>query len=151
MNNKTALNKARQICSKHEKCIYDIRFKLGDWGINESNQDKIINELVKDKYIDELRYTQAFINDKLHFNKWGKIKIGYHLKMKRIKENTINEAINSIDPEVYEKILVEILQEKLKSVKSKNKLEIRQKLISFAYNRGFGFEDSNNVVGRLVC
>ena len=150
MDIKNALNKARHICSKREKCINDIRLKLKEWDINENNQDEIINILVDEKYIDELRYARAFVHDKLHFNKWGKIKISYHLKMKGIKESIVNRILYEINPEAYKKVLTEILQEKLNSLKNKNKAEIRQKLISFAYNRGFSFEESNEVVGRLI-
>ena len=44
----TSLNKARNICSKQEKCVVDIQKKLSEWGVNSSDT-KIIIEKLKEK------------------------------------------------------------------------------------------------------
>lgn len=36
--------------------------------------ERIIARLLKERFIDESRYTRFFVNDKLRFNKWGRDK-----------------------------------------------------------------------------
>ena len=81
---KDALSKAQALCAKQEKCEFDIRKKLYDWKLDVKEHDKVINELKKDKYIDDQRYAIFFAKDKFNFGKWGKIKIEFALKQKCI-------------------------------------------------------------------
>ena len=60
-------------------------------------RDKILDLLVKDKFIDEQRYSKAFVKDKFRYNDWGKVKIIQQLKYKHIPGNYIKEAIEEID------------------------------------------------------
>ena len=70
-----ALYKSAAYCSQSEHCISDLRNKLTQWGVMESDWDKIIRYLVDENYINESRYAIAFTKDKFRYNKWGKIKI----------------------------------------------------------------------------
>ncbi len=150
MEYKLALLKAQRLCSKQEKCKFDIRRKLEQWNISAENVEKIIDHLVKEKFIDEQRYAEAFVRDKLKFNKWGRIKISYHLKQRNIAEDTITEALKAIDNEEYGKILEKLLRDKLGNLKFKNDQRNFEKLISFAYNKGFSYEESSSIVKQLL-
>jgi regulatory protein len=55
-----ALDKARKLCAAEEKCRFDIRKKLFDWGVSSGDTEKIINELVADKFLDEWRFARLF-------------------------------------------------------------------------------------------
>ena len=89
---KDALSKAQALCAKQEKCEFDIRKKLYDWKLDVKEHDKVINELKKDKYIDDQRYAIFFAKDKFNFGKWGKIKIEFALKQKNIPVGYIQNA-----------------------------------------------------------
>ena len=132
-----ALHKAAMLCSSGEKCEYDIREKLLSWKISESDTTKIINYLIQEKYLDEKRFAEFFVKDKFRFNKWGKIKIAYMLKQKRISSAVIQDALNSIDDDEYCSTLQELLQSKLKGLKYKDEYDKRAKLFRFAQSRGF--------------
>ena len=100
-----ALKKAQEYCAKEEKCRADVNRKLREWGADSENYEKIIEALVNDDFINEQRYAQFFAHDKFKFNKWGKIKIAYELRLKKIPITIINSAINGIDMDAYFTIL----------------------------------------------
>lgn len=126
-----------QLCSKREYCCYDITEKLNQWEVDYDLHQQIIDKLIDNKFIDESRYTQAFVSDKFKFNNWGKIKIKHHLKQKQISDNLIYEHLNSInDSEYSDKISYEI-KKKLKTVKAKDNFERNQKVARYVISKGF--------------
>ncbi len=132
-----ALNKAMYLCSKAEKCKSDISKKLYDWKANPAEHDKIINELEKQKFIDEERYVKYYVRDKFEFNKWGKIKIRMMLVQKKIPEKLIAEALDQISEKKYRETLKYILKQKQHRIKDEDKYKKKQKLIRFAASKGF--------------
>jgi regulatory protein len=132
-----ALNKAMAQCSHQEFCCEDIRNKLSLWGIEENDANKIIGILLKENFINEERYASAFVRDKFKYNKWGKVKIGAHLKAKKLPSDIISSALDSIDKEQYLKMLNDLIQSHRKSVRSKNQYDLKAKLLRYGLSKGF--------------
>jgi regulatory protein len=107
------------------------------WGIESNDSDKIISSLIKEKFIDESRYASAYARDKCNYNKWGKIKIGSNLKSKKIPSDIIKQSLESIDYEVYKKLIVNLLTMHRKKVKAKNQYDMKAKLMRFGLSKGF--------------
>lgn len=144
MNNlsyEQALHRLASYCSRTERCVWDIRRKMDEWEIPSGQQNQIIQQLRKEKFIDEERYCKAFVNDKAKYNRWGINRIRFELKKKQIPESLIREALKNLDPEENRDRLRLLIEQKRKTVKGKNEWEIRQKLMRFAANRGFSQED----------
>lgn len=149
-NYKNALQKMMKICSTQEKCKSDIYTKLKNWNVDDDLIEKIIQKLVEENFINEERYAKAFVNDKFKFNKWGKIKIRYELKLKQIDNSVIEDAIEIIDENKYYELAEEIVKSKLKTVKSGNIYETKAKLIRFAYNKGFEQEIIYSIADKIL-
>ena len=132
-----ALNKAAAYCTLCERCVSEVSAKLTAWNVLYAEQEKIIARLIDEKFIDEARYCRAFVNDKLRFNRWGRIKIIAALREKRLPKEHISEAIESIDDDNYTEILKEVIAIKRKEFKGKDDFQTRQKLIRHAASRGF--------------
>ena len=145
-----ALARLQNFCSRGEKCIADIRAKLKLWQINEEDSNKIIKILQADKYIDENRYASAFVRDKSRFSHWGAIKIRTALKTKNIPDSIINNILKELDAANYENDLKAILKNKVKSVKAKNSIDLKAKLIRFGLSRGFEYDLVYREVSRIV-
>ena len=145
-----ALHRAAALCTMAEKCEADIRTKLRDWGIAEKDADDIVQRLKEGKYLDEERYCHAFVNDKLRFNGWGRIKITYTLRQKGIADSLIDDALAHIDEDAYTRMLTELLQTKLRSVKGKTSEERIGKLVRFAQSRGFELSLAITIAKKLV-
>ncbi len=133
------LNRLRQICSKSEKSPKDIQDKLKQWN-SECDPLYIIGVLKKEGFLDESRYTMAYVNDKIKFARWGKIKIRYHLKFKSISEGIIDHNLNSFPFDEYRKIIEGEIRKKNSALKESDPFKRKQKLLSFGNQRGFECE-----------
>jgi regulatory protein len=145
-----ALEKARKLCAIEERCRFDIRKKLFDWGISSGDTEKIINQLVADKFLDEWRFARLFAVGKFHNNKWGKIKISYELLRKNIAKNTIEDALRRIDEEEYNEVLKKELLKKQKSIAAGDSMELKAKLQRFASSKGFEYDIIDRVLDDLI-
>lgn len=56
--------------------------KRRDWPGKKG--DRIVSRLLQERFIDESRFARYFVNDKLRFNKWGRVKINYEMQRKGI-------------------------------------------------------------------
>lgn len=140
------LHKAASYCSISEHCISDVEEKLKVWGVQKEDIDKIIKHLIKQDFINEKRYSRAFVRDKFGMNKWGKIKISLSLREKGIEKELITDAINAIDEGEYEEQLARLLKNKLHTIKYEYEYEKQGKLFRFAQSRGF----ESNVIERVL-
>ena len=132
-----ALNKAAAYCTLCERCISEVSTKLTAWGVPNGEQEKIIERLTNEKFIDEARYCRAFVNDKVKFNRWGCIKITAALREKKLPQEYIKEAIEDIDEEVYQQALKETIDIKRRELKGKDDFATQQKIIRHAASRGY--------------
>ncbi|MCR4765318.1 MAG: RecX family transcriptional regulator [Bacteroidaceae bacterium] len=136
-----AMAKAANLCSRSEHCIADIQEKLYQWGF-EGDAESIIGALQKQGFINEERYTRAYINDKYRFAKWGRIKIEQGLRQKRIPSQLYHHLMEEvIDTDEYRQILRDLLKQKRKTLKESDEYMLRTKLSRFALQRGFTYEE----------
>jgi len=133
----SALSRAMALCSQREYCTGDIRAKLRSWSVGEPDSEKIIMELIREKFIDEKRYAEAFVKDKFRYNKWGIIKIRAELKMKGIPGGITDQAISTIDKEYYRNALEELLLAHRRSIKAKNQYDLKGKLLRYGLSKGY--------------
>ena len=124
-------------CAIEERCKFDVRKKLIQWGVKENIIDEIIEELIKHEFLNEERFARIFSEVKLQSRKWGRIKIIYELKKRYISEQNINTGLSAISDAEYIQILKELLQKKTNSIKEANPLKKRKKIVNFLLQRGF--------------
>lgn len=128
------------LCAQAEHCEQEMRDKMKRWEIDETVQNRIIDRLVKERYIDNERYARAFVKDKIRYNKWGRRKVQQALWMKRIDNDIQQRVLDEIDEKEYLDVLHLLLKQKRKSTKAANDYELNQKLVRFALGRGFTFD-----------
>lgn len=134
---KTALSKAMALCSRMEYCSGDIRKKMLSWGISTDDENKIVNTLVKENFINEKRYAKAFVRDKFRYNKWGKVKIAANLKAKGITGDIIETALGEIDNKEYADLIKNLIVSHRKTIKAKNQYDLKGKLLRYGLSKGF--------------
>jgi regulatory protein len=137
MDKNEALQRSMKLCSTKEYAPLEISQKITDWGLSSEDAETIVNSLIKEKFIDEYRFARFFVNDKIKFNKWGKIKITILLRQKGVSKEAIEEALQHFSAEEYNLILTNELTKKLKSIKTTDKYIIKGKLFQFGTSRGF--------------
>jgi len=132
------LQRAMRACSEREYCISDIAALLVRWGADsEEMREWIIERLVKEKFIDEHRYSRAFVLDHFRHSQWGRVKISIALKQKRVDPVAINSGMEAIGEEEYLELLQKILADQRRKIKSKSRIELKGKLLRHALGKGF--------------
>ena len=128
------------ICAQAEHCEQEMRDKMKRWELDETVQNRIIDRLTKERYIDNERYARAFVKDKIRYNKWGRRKVQQALRMKLIDASLQHQVLDEIDEKEYLDVLRPLLKQKRKSVKAQSDYELNQKLVRFALGRGYTFD-----------
>ena len=146
MTEEQAVQKLAALCSQSEHCTSEMKEKMTRWGIDEDAQQRVVEYLVANRYVDDRRYARSFVNDKLKYNKWGPRKIEQSLWMKHIDESILREALDDVDNEEYISVLRPLLTSKRKTTKAETDYEMNQKLLRFAIGRGFTFEQVKEVI-----
>ena len=104
------------LCANAEHCQYEMLEKMKRWELSDEAQARVMARLIEERYVDDRRYARAFVKDKIRYNKWGHRKVQQGLWMKPL------------------------LKQKRKSIKANSDYELNQKLVRFAYGRGFTFD-----------
>ena len=128
------------LCASSEHCSQEMLDKMTRWQLPEEEQARVMEYLVKNNYIDEERFTHAFVMDKIRYNKWGRRKIEQALWQKRIPKDIQTKILDEIDENEYLNVLRPLLKSKRRCIQAKNDYELNMKLIKFALSRGFTFE-----------
>ncbi len=134
---KSAFLHLSALCSRTEKCSSEALDKLKTLGLEEYEAIPVLEKLITDQYVNDERFARAYVKDKFRFNRWGRQKIEYMLRQKRISAGLIASALDEIQEENYSGELKKILLDKAKSVKAKDAIDKRNKLMRFALSRGF--------------
>ena len=128
------------LCAQAEHCQQEMREKMKRWEMTGDAQQRVIDRLTKECYIDDERYARAYVKDKILYNKWGRRKIQQGLWQKRIDDDIQQRVLDDIDDEAYLTVLRPLLKQKRKSTKAQSDYELNQKLVRFALSRGFTFD-----------
>lgn len=143
------LEKMRVLCSRREYCRSDILKKVvsaldGD----RQGAEKIVDILVDEKFIDELRYASAFVRDKSALSGWGAVKIRYMLSSKGIPRDVISEALGDVDEGKARVRLEKLMENRYRSLKDDP--QCRLKMLRFGLGRGYEYDEVSSVIDMLM-
>ena len=143
------LNRLRGLCSRREYCVADVLKKATE-GLegDRAAAQEVVDVLVKEKYVDDLRYASAYARDKAAIQGWGEVKIRYMLTAKGVSRGIIDMALEEIDQDKADSRLEKLLQNKFKSLKDDP--QVRLKLLRFALGRGYSYDEVSKAVDRLM-
>ena len=146
---KKITDRLRRLCSRREYCTSDILKKAvtaleGD----KEAAAKVLEALVSEKYVDDLRYATAYAREKAMIAGWGETKIRYMLSAKRIDRSLVDQALTEIDAGKADSRLQKLLENKAKILKADP--QIRLKLLRFALGRGYQYDDVVRVLQDIL-
>ena len=128
------------LCAQGEHCQWEMLEKMRRWELDEAAQARVMQRLVKERYVDDERYARAFVKDKVRYNKWGRRKVEQALWQKHISEDIRQRVLDEVEDEEYLAVLRPLLKQKRRSIKAQSDYEMNQKLMRFALGRGFTFD-----------
>ena len=143
------LQKIRYFCSYQERCIREVEQKLKEWAVQQKKITVLINQLQREGYLNEERFAKSFTSGKYRINRWGRQKIEFELQKRGIPELMIQEGLLEIGEEDYRKTLKEMIVRKKNEIKPGAEVNIREKIINFAYGKGFEIDLILGIVKEL--
>lgn len=144
-----ALVKLQELCARSEQCSHEILERLRKWGVPDGTAAKILALLKRDRYVDDGRYVEAFVRDKVVFNRWGRTKIRLALVQKRLPAELITDGLAGIDDDEYRQALTDVLESKARSLSDVGTYESRMKLLKYAVSRGFEMGLAGDMIKKL--
>jgi len=137
LDRKAALAKAEHYCAYQERSQQEVRNKLYEWGLWSADVEELIAELIQTNFLNEERFAMAYVSGKFNIKKWGKIKIKQGLKLKRVPDKMILNALKSINYDNYLNTIKLTAEKKLNVIIEKDPYKKRYKLISYLLSKGF--------------
>ena len=134
------MGRAARLCSGSEHCTFQIHEKLRSWGASDEEADEIIGYLVKEKFIDNMRFSRAYCHDKFLYSRWGRVKIRQMLRHLHLSDDEIAEGLATIPEEAYSETLSDALLAKDRTLKDTDVYQRKGKLVRHLLSRGFEME-----------
>lgn len=133
-----ALARIKHFCAYQERCHSEVKERLYSFGLNTTEIDTIISELINDNFLNEERFARQYAGSKFRIKQWGKNKIRQQLKMKKISEYCIRKGLEEIADADYEIVFKKLLAQKSDSLKREKNIFIKKRKIKdFLLQRGF--------------
>jgi regulatory protein len=136
-----ALSRLMALCARSEHSSGEMLQKMRLWGLDEEAQARVMERLTADRYVDDERFTRAFVNDKIRYNQWGRRKIEQALWAKGVDRSVQQQVLDAVPEKEYLSVLEPLLKSKARSISGRNEFERQMKLIRFAQSRGFSMDE----------
>ena len=133
----SAWPKIKHFCSYRERCHYEVREKLFGMKLAKKDVDTLLSRLIEEGYLNEERFAIQFAGGHFRQKKWGKVKIAYELRQKRVSEALIKKALKELQGEDYNGVLEKLAMAKWKSLKSEQYLNRQAKTIAYLARKGY--------------
>ena len=149
MEEKKVLERLQRQCSKAEYCSSDVRRKaLKAMEGDSEAASRIVEALVRERFVDDGRYAAAFSREKSSLQGWGTVKIRFMLRSKGIPDEIISAALEEIDPGKAERKLDKLVSDKARLLEGDP--QKRLKLLKFALGRGYSYDEVEKAIDRLA-
>lgn len=146
---KALLSRLQAACVKREYCVRDICAKALKLTGDEQTAEKMVSELVADRFVDDLRYAAAFAREKASISGWGSVKISFALRGKGIGDAVIRQALEEVDASAATARMNKALAAKWKTLKDDP--QGKYKLIRFALSRGYNYDEVGLAVEEIIA
>lgn len=132
-----AFAKAKHYCAYQERSHAEVKEKLYGYGLRKTDVETLLCRLIEENYLNEERFARQFAGGKFRMKKWGRVKIVYELKQKRISPYNIRLALEEIDESAYRALLGKLAAAKWKTLKSEQYLVRQVKTRQYLIQKGF--------------
>ena len=147
-----ALQSLMRMCARSERSSGDALRLMKRWGVADDDARKVLARLQSERFIDDARYAEAFVRDKLNLSGWGAYKIKMSLRAKGISREVIEGVVAPmIEATDMTERLEEMMQRKMRTLKYSSPYDAKTKLIRFAASRGYDMEQAIECASKIVA
>ena len=145
-----ALQSLMRECARTERSSGDALRLMKRWGLSDEDAAKVLARLQAERFIDDSRYAEAFVRDKLNLSGWGAYKIKMALRTKGVSKDIIEEVVAPMlaETDMTER-LEEIMRRRMRTLKYSSSYDAKTKLIRFAASRGYDMEQAIECASRI--
>ena len=108
-------------------------------GYLPENIDQTIQKLEEQKYLDDLRYADSYVNNQMLTTSWGPLKIKNMLLQKGVEEDLVNQALLAYTEELEREKLEKKVTKMITSNRTKSPTFLKQKIKQTALSEGYHF------------
>ena len=146
-----ALQSLMRMCARSERSSGDALRLMKRWGVADDAARKVLAKLQSDRFIDDARYAEAFVRDKLNLSGWGVYKIKTALRNKGVSKEIIDEvAAPMIAESNMAERLEDIMRRKMRTLKYSSAYDAKNKLIRFAASRGYELDEAIACASKII-
>ena len=146
-----ALQSLMRMCARSERSSGDALRLMKRWDVADDDARKVLARLQAERFIDDRRFAEAFVRDKLNLSGWGAYKIKMSLRAKGLSREVIEEVVSPmIEATDMKERLEDIMQRKLRTLKYTSTYEAKTKLIRFAASRGYDIEEAIECASKIL-
>ena len=145
-----ALAALMRLAARSEKSSGDALRLMRNWEVEPSARQGVLQKLIESKFIDDRRYAEAFVRDKMRFSGWGSFKLRSALHAKGISGEIVDEVLRSLDRSDMTDRLRDRLERKMRNVKYTSRYDLKTKLMRYGASLGYDFESVADVVDSLI-
>lgn len=102
--------------------------------------DEVISRLIKMGYLDDRRFTEAYIKDKLNFTSWGDYKIINELNKLGISSLDIENNIDLLNDDILNERMRKIIDKDIRTNKKYSGLKLKNKIYNHLLTSGYSKE-----------
>ena len=146
-----ALQSLMRMCARSERSSGDALRLMKRWGVADEDARKVLQRLQNERFIDDSRFAEAFVRDKINLSGWGAYKIKSALRAKGVSREVIESVVEPmlVETNMSER-LEEMMQRKLRTLKYNSPYEAKTKLIRFAASRGYDMEQAIDCASKVI-
>ncbi|MDM0468003.1 recombination regulator RecX [Clostridium perfringens] len=143
-------NSALRTVEKTYKTEKELRDKLTEKGFEEDTIKRAIEFLKEYNLLNDEKYAEMYIKDRLRSQ--GRNKIKYALIRKGVSEDILLDKLSNIDSEDENDTAFKLAEKKYNILKKKesDKYKLSQKLFRFLLSKGYDYDCCNSIVRRLT-
>ena len=146
-----ALQSLMNMCARSERSSGDALRLMKRWGLSDEDAHKVLVRLQSERFIDDARYAEAFVRDKINLSGWGAYKIKMTLRNKGVSKEIIEEVVAPMIAETnMAERLEDIMRRRMRTLKYKSAYDAKTKLIRFAASRGYEIEEAIECASRVI-
>ena len=121
-----ALQKARHYCGYQDRCHSEVQEKLYSFGLRKAQVESALAALIEENYLNEERFAIQFAGGHFRLKHWGKVRLRYQLKQKKVSDHCIKVALATIDEEAYAQTLNRLAEKKWEELATETNFPARK-------------------------
>ena len=145
-----ARGKLETYCSYQERCVWELRRKLFEKGIQGPAVETILAELEASGFVDEERFARSYARGKFRIKRWGKGRISQELKLRQISSALIQLGLSEIDGDEYFATLDREAEKKWEKTKEKDAYKKNYLVTHYLMSKGFEQDLIQEALSALV-